>query len=291
MSKVAFIGLGVMGFPMAGHLAKAGHQVAVYNRTRQVAVSWMEQFTGSLHHSPKEAALNAEFVFTCVGNDDDVRSICYGDDGVFAGLSTGATLVDHTTSSPTLARELGQTANAQDAHFFDAPVSGGQAGAQNGQLTIMCGGDEAQFHRLQEVMRSYACFSQLMGEVGAGQLTKIVNQICIGGLLQSLSEGLMFAQAAELDIDKLIETISQGAAGSWQMENRYRTMVDGQFEHGFAVDWMRKDLSIAQAEAKKYGVHLPLTEQIDEYYKQVQGLGGGRWDTSSLMARLKDLQT
>ena len=285
MSKqqVAFIGLGVMGYPMAGHLAKAGYETRVYNRTAAKAEQWCQEYQGSFALSPREAAEGADFVFMCVGNDDDLRSVVYGDDGVLAGCKQGSILVDHTTASANVAREI---ADKSDVAFLDAPVSGGQAGAENGVLTVMIGGDQASFDTVRPVIMSYARAAELLGDVGAGQLTKMVNQICIAGLVQGLSEGLDFAQRAGLDGHKVVEVISKGAAGSWQMENRGNTMLNDEFEFGFAVDWMRKDLSICLEEAEKNGAALPVTRIVNEFYGEVQSLGGGRWDTSSLIRRL-----
>ena len=283
MAKCAFIGLGVMGFPMAGHLKAKGHEVMVYNRTAVRAEAWIAKHGGKRGASPAEAARGAEFVFVCVGNDHDVRSVLYGPTGVLAGLSQGAALVDHTTASAELAREIAEKAQGQGVHFLDAPVSGGQAGAEKGMLTVMVGGEGEAFERTKPVIDSYARACVLMGAHGSGQLAKMVNQICIAGLLQGLSEGMNFAARAGLDGTKLIETISKGAAQSWQMENRALTMLAGKFDFGFAVDWMRKDLSICLAEAKRNGARLPATALVDQFYAQVQARGGGRWDTSSLM--------
>ncbi len=288
MKKVAFIGLGVMGYPMAGHLQKAGFDVCVYNRSIEKAEKWVAEFGGCLAKSPKEAAEGCEIVFSCVGNDNDVRQVILGDNGVFSGLSVGAILVDHTTASADLARDLNSLAKLQNKHFIDAPVSGGQAGAENGALTIMAGGEENIFAQVKPVMDAYARFSQLMGKVGSGQLAKMVNQICFVNTVQGLAEGLNFAQKAGLDTDKLIETISKGAAGSWQMDNRGKTMCAREFDFGFAVDWVRKDLGMAFEEAEKIGADLTVTKQLDGYYESVQQKGGNRWDTSSLIARLDD---
>ncbi|MDO6545723.1 NAD(P)-dependent oxidoreductase [Pseudoalteromonas carrageenovora] len=287
--KVAFIGLGVMGYPMAGHLAKAGHSVCVYNRTTAKAKTWTEHYSGCFAPTPREAVSNAEIVFMCVGNDDDLRSVVYGDDGVLAGMLPHTVLVDHTTTSAEVAREVAAKAALQNIDFIDAPVSGGQAGAENGVLTVMAGGNETVFAKAQPVMAAFSRFSQLLGEVGSGQLCKMVNQICIAGVVQGLAEGLHFAKQAGLDGEKVIETISKGAAGSWQMENRYKTMWAGEYEFGFAVDWMRKDLGIALDEAKNNGATLPMTATVDQYYADVQALGGGRYDTSSLLARIEAL--
>lgn len=287
--NVAFIGLGVMGYPMAGHLAKAGFNVCVYNRTQAKAQSWVDEYTGSFATTPREAANNADIVFMCVGNDDDLRAVVYGENGVLAGMAVNSILVDHTTTSAEVAREVAEQAALQNIDFIDAPVSGGQAGAENGVLTVMAGGNEAIFTKVQPVMASYSRFSQLLGDVGAGQLCKMVNQICIAGVVQGLAEGLHFAKQAGLDGEKVIETISKGAAGSWQMENRYKTMWAGEYEFGFAVDWMRKDLGIALDEAKNNGATLPMTATVDQYYADVQALGGGRYDTSSLLARIEAL--
>lgn len=287
--NVAFIGLGVMGYPMAGHLAKAGFNVCVYNRTQAKAQSWVDEYTGSFATTPREAANNADIVFMCVGNDDDLRAVVYGENGVLAGMAVNSILVDHTTTSAEVAREVAEQAALQNIDFIDAPVSGGQAGAENGVLTVMAGGNEAVFTKVQPVMASYSRFSQLLGDVGAGQLCKMVNQICIAGVVQGLAEGLHFAKQAGLDGEKVIETISKGAAGSWQMENRYKTMWAGEYEFGFAVDWMRKDLGIALDEAKNNGATLPMTATVDQYYADVQALGGGRYDTSSLLARIEAL--
>tara|TARA_Y100000782_G_C10165790_1_gene257592 strand:+ start:1 stop:882 length:882 start_codon:yes stop_codon:yes gene_type:complete len=287
--KVAFIGLGVMGYPMAGHLANAGHNVTVYNRTTAKAQKWASEYQGQYAQTPSEAAKGAEIVFMCVGNDDDLRSVVYGDKGVLAGMESGSYLVDHTTTSAEVAREVATQAKLQGVAFLDAPVSGGQAGAENGVLTVMVGGDETDFNVVQPVMAAFSRFSQLLGEVGSGQLCKMVNQICIAGVVQGLAEGLHFAKQAGLDGEKVIETISKGAAGSWQMENRYKTMWAGEYEFGFAVDWMRKDLGIALDEAKANGATLPMTAMVDQYYADVQALGGGRYDTSSLLARIEAL--
>ncbi|MCK8124666.1 NAD(P)-dependent oxidoreductase [Pseudoalteromonas sp. 2CM39R] len=287
--KVAFIGLGVMGYPMAGHLANAGHSVTVYNRTTAKAQKWVSEYQGEYSETPSEAAKGADIVFMCVGNDDDLRSVVYGENGVLASMHEGSYLVDHTTTSAEVAREVGTQAKLQGIAFLDAPVSGGQAGAENGVLTVMAGGDEADFNVVQPVMAAFSRFSQLLGEVGSGQLCKMVNQICIAGVVQGLAEGLHFAKQAGLDGEKVIETISKGAAGSWQMENRYKTMWAGEYEFGFAVDWMRKDLGIALDEAKANGATLPMTATVDQYYADVQALGGGRFDTSSLLARIEAL--
>ena len=283
MAKVAFIGLGVMGYPMAGHLAKkGGHDVTVYNRTAAKAEKWAAEFGGAFKTTPREAAEGAEIVFSCVGNDDDLRSVMLGDDGVLAGMN-GGVIVDNTTASAEVARELHAAARAKGVGFVDAPVSGGQAGAENGVLTVMCGGDEADYAKAEPAIMSFARASRLMGASGAGQLTKMVNQICIAGLLQGLSEGVNFGKKAGLDMDAVIDVISKGAAGSWQMENRAGTMSKGEFDFGFAVDWMRKDLSICLGEAKNNGARLPVTALVDQFYAQVQGRGGNRWDTSSLI--------
>ena len=288
MAKVAFIGLGVMGYPMAGHLrVKGGHEVTVYNRTAAKAQAWAAQFGGRAVATPREAALGQDVVFACVGNDDDLRQVTIGPDGAFAGMAAGAIFVDHTTASADVARELHAAATAAGFGFIDAPVSGGQAGAENGVLTVMCGGDAPVYARAEPVIAAFARACRLMGPSGAGQLTKMVNQICIGGLVQALAEGVHFAQAAGLDVEAVIEVISKGAAQSWQMENRYRTMNEGKFDFGFAVDWMRKDLSICLEEARRNGAQLPVTALVDQFYAEVQKLGGGRWDTSSLLARLK----
>lgn len=285
--RVAFVGLGVMGYPMAGYLAKAGNDTVVYNRTAAKAEQWVAEYGGASAPTPQAAAEDAEIVFCCVGNDDDVREVILGEDGVLAGISEGSVVVDHTTASATIAREVYAVAAAKSVGFLDAPVSGGQAGAENGQLTVMVGGDEEVFGRAAPVMDCYAKAITHIGPVGSGQLAKMVNQICIAGVVQGLSEGLHFAQSAGLDPAVVIESISKGAAQSWQMENRWQTMVNDDFEFGFAVDWMRKDLGITLDEAKKNGAQLELTELVDRYYAEVQAMGGNRWDTSSLIARLK----
>ncbi|MBO6669345.1 NAD(P)-dependent oxidoreductase [Parvibaculum sp.] len=286
MSKVAFIGLGVMGFPMAGHLKKAGHEVTVYNRTGAKAEAWVKSHGGAAAATPREAAAGAEFVFACVGNDDDLREVTMGGHGAFHGMREGAIFVDHTTASAAVARELHADAKARGIAFIDAPISGGQAGAENGVLTVMAGGEENAFARAKPVIDAYARMAKLIGPSGAGQLTKMVNQICIAGLVEGLAEGLHFAKQAGLDAEAVIETISKGAAQSWQMENRYKTMIEGKFDFGFAVDWMRKDLSICLDEARRNGAHLPVTALVDQFYSEVQAMGGKRWDTSSLIARL-----
>jgi 3-hydroxyisobutyrate dehydrogenase-like beta-hydroxyacid dehydrogenase len=284
--KLAFLGLGIMGFPMAGHLQKAGHSVTVYNRNAENAAKWMATYGGTSAATPRDAAKDADIVLMCVGNDDDVRSVVYGDNGAFAGMKAGAVLVDHTTASALLARELDAAAKAKGFGFIDAPVSGGQAGAENGKLGIMCGGDQATFDRVKDVLAVYAKACVRIGDAGAGQLTKMVNQICIAGLVQALSEGLAFAQKAGLDAKLVLEVISKGAAQSWQMENRGTTMIDGKFDFGFAVDWMRKDLGIVLDEARRNGARVPVTAVVDQFYGDVQRAGGGRLDTSSLIKRL-----
>jgi 3-hydroxyisobutyrate dehydrogenase len=287
MAKVAFLGLGVMGYPMAGHLkAKGGHEVTVYNRTAAKAEKWATQFGGKFAATPKAAAEGQDFVMCCVGNDNDLREVTLGENGAFAGMGKGKIFVDHTTASAEIARELYAGAKKGGFECMDAPVSGGQAGAENGVLTVMCGGDTDTFDKAEKVIAAYARACNLMGEAGSGQLAKMVNQICIAGLVQGLSEGLHFAKKAGLDIEKLVATISKGAAQSWQMENRYKTMAADKFDFGFAVDWMRKDLSICLGEARKNGAHLPVTALVDQFYSEVQKMGGKRWDTSSLIARL-----
>jgi 3-hydroxyisobutyrate dehydrogenase-like beta-hydroxyacid dehydrogenase len=285
--RISFLGLGVMGYPMAGYLARAGHDVCVYNRTAEKAERWQAENSGRVAATPAEAAANAELVFTCVGNDDDVRAVILDDQGVLAAIPAGSVVVDHTTASASIAREIHAQARARKVGFLDAPLSGGQAGAENGQLTIMAGGDPDQYERVLPVMDCYAKACTLVGPVGSGQLAKMVNQICIAGVVQGLSEAIHFAKRAGLDVAKVIGAISQGAAQSWQMENRWASMVDDQFEFGFAVEWMRKDLKIALEEASRNGASLALTELVDGYYAEVQKLGGGRWDTSSLIKRLE----
>ncbi|OCP10234.1 MULTISPECIES: NAD(P)-dependent oxidoreductase [unclassified Ensifer] len=288
MAKVAFIGLGVMGYPMAGHLkVRGGHELTVYNRTFAKAEKWAAEFGGRAARTPAEAADGAEFVFSCVGNDDDLRSVTTGKDGAFETLKADAVFVDNTTASAEVARELYEAAKARNAHFIDAPVSGGQAGAENGVLTVMCGGDEAAFDRAKPVIEAFARMVGLMGPAGAGQITKMINQICIAGLVQGLAEGIHFGKKAGLDIEKVVDVISKGAAGSWQMENRHKTMNAGKYDFGFAVDWMRKDLDIVLAEARRNGAKLPVTALVDQFYGDVQEMGGNRWDTSSLLARLE----
>ncbi|PJI50608.1 MAG: oxidoreductase [Pseudomonas sp.] len=288
MAKVAFIGLGVMGYPMAGHLAREGHEVCVYNRTASRAAQWVKQFGGRSADTPRDAAQWADFVMCCVGNDDDLRSVVLGDDGALAGMQPGAVLVDHTTASAEVARELALTAAERELSFLDAPVSGGQAGAENGALTVMVGGDADIYARAEPVIATYSRMVRRMGPVGSGQLTKMVNQICVGGLLQGLSEALHFAQSAGLDGLAAMEVISKGAAQSWQLENRHQSMLEGRFDFGFAVDWMRKDLGIVLDEARRNGAQLPVTALVDQFYAEVQAAGGGRWDTSSLITRLQD---
>jgi 3-hydroxyisobutyrate dehydrogenase len=283
MTRVAFIGLGVMGYHMAGHLKSGGHDVTVYNRTTEKAQAWVKEHGGAMAATPREAADGAEIVFSCVGNDHDLRSVALGDDGIFAGMGSGASMVDNTTASADVARELYEVAKRRGLGFIDAPVSGGEAGAQNGVLTVMCGGDQDVFDRAQPVIDCYARAVTLLGPAGSGQLTKMVNQICIAGLVQGLSEGMNFGARAGLDMAKVIDVISKGAAQSWQMENRAGTMCRGEFEFGFAVDWMRKDLGICLEEANHNGARLPVTALVDQFYAQVQARGGKRWDTSSLM--------
>lgn len=286
--KVAFIGLGVMGFPMAGHCIKAGYDVTVFNRTTEKAEAWVDEYAGRLALSPKVAAQQANVVLLCVGNDEDLRSVMLGDAGVLAGCQSGDIIVDHTTASAEVAREISELCAGKGVGFLDAPVSGGQAGAQSGQLTVMLGGRQTDYDAVKAVLDCYAKFSQLLGEVGSGQLAKMMNQICIAGTVQGLAEAISFGENAGLDCHKVIDVISKGAAQSWQMENRFETMLAGKFEFGFAVDWMRKDLAIALDEARANGSTLPLTALVDQFYADVQKGGGGRWDTSSLLTRLRN---
>jgi 3-hydroxyisobutyrate dehydrogenase len=287
MAKVAFLGLGVMGYPMARHLKAKGHEVTVYNRTTAKAERWVSENGGQLARTPQEAAAGQEIVFSCVGNDDDLREVTIGADGAFHGTASGAVFVDHTTASAEVARELYAQAKDKGIGFVDAPVSGGQAGAENGALTVMCGGDPQVYAKAEPVIMSFARACRLLGPPGSGQLTKMVNQICIAGLVQGLSEGIHFAKKAGLDVEAVIATIAKGAAQSWQMENRYKTMNEGKFDFGFAVDWMRKDLAICLAAARQNGASLPVTALVDQFYSEVQKMGGRRWDTSSLIARLE----
>jgi len=288
MAKVAFIGLGVMGYPMAGHLSvKGGHDVTVYNRTALKAANWAAQYGGTVAATPAGAAEDADFVFTCVGNDNDLRSVTTGDEGCLSGMKPGATLIDNTTASADVARELEIACEAKGCHFIDAPVSGGQAGAENGVLTVMCGAKPDVFERAKPVIDAYARMVGLMGPAGSGQLAKMVNQICIAGLVQGLAEGVHFAKQAGLDVEELMAVLGKGAAGSWQMDNRHKTMNAGKFDFGFAVDWMRKDLAICLDEARRNGAKLPVTALVDQFYGDVQEMGGRRWDTSSLLARLE----
>jgi 3-hydroxyisobutyrate dehydrogenase len=290
MAKVAFVGLGVMGYPMAGHLLKkGGHEVTVYNRTFSKAEAWVKQYgAGKAVRTPAEAAKGQDYVFCCVGNDDDLRSVTTAKDGAFEGMEKGAIFIDNTTASANIARELFAAAKSKGFDFIDAPVSGGQAGAENGVLTVMCGGEPAAFERAKPVISAYARAVNLIGEPGSGQLCKMVNQICIAGAVQGLAEGIHFAQKAGLDLPMVIDTISKGAAGSWQMDNRWKAMMEGKYDFGFAVNWMRKDLSISIDEARKNGAHLPVSALVDQFYSEVQRLGGGRWDTCSLLARLNN---
>lgn len=289
MAKVAFLGLGVMGFPMAGHLAAKGHDMTVYNRTAAKSEAWVKRHGGQWAATPADAARDCDFVMACVGNDDDLRAVCLGDQGAFAGMKPGAIFVDHTTVSAKVTRELAAAGAERGLAFVDAPVSGGQAGAENGQLSVMCGGDAAAYATAEPVMAAYAKICRRLGDSGAGQVTKMCNQIAIAGLVQGLSEALHFAEKAGLSISDVVEVISQGAAGSWQMQNRYQTMEADRFDFGFAVDWMRKDLGICLATANETGASLPVTALVDQFYKDVQKMGGGRWDTSSLIARLRKL--
>ncbi len=288
MARVAFIGLGIMGYPMAGYIAKGGHEVSVYNRTTAKAEAWVKEFGGSFAETPADAAKDCDFVFCCVGNDADLRSVSVGENGAFHSIREGAVFIDNTTASASVARDLSHEAASRKFDFLDAPVSGGQAGAENGVLTVMVGGDEAVYETAKPIIDCYARMVGLMGPVGSGQLTKMVNQICIAGLVQGLSEGIHFAQNAGLDVEAVISVISKGAAQSWQMENRWETMNNGEYEHGFAVDWMRKDLSSCLDEARSNGANLPVTALADQFYSEVQKMGGNRWDTSSLLARLKN---
>ena len=286
--NVAFVGLGTMGFPMAGHLLKNGHFVTVYNRTQAKAIQWVEAYGGAMAETPALAAKDADIVFMCVGNDDDLREVSIGDQGVLKTMKAGAILVDHTTASAEVARELYQAAKAQGIGFLDAPVSGGQAGAENGALSVMVGGDQADYDKVEAVMKSYGKSIRLLGEAGSGQLAKMVNQICIAGLVQGLSEAVHFAKKANLDAAQVFDVIQHGAAGSWQMVNRHQNMLNDKFDYGFAVDWMRKDLGITLDEARRNGAQLPVTALVDQFYAEVQRLGGGRWDTSSLVKRFDD---
>jgi len=290
MATVAFLGLGVMGYPMAGFLSKAGHSVRIYNRTASRAEQWLNDYRGEAFATPAEAARGAELVFACVGNDHDLREVVAGEQGAFAGMAEGTLLVDHTTASADVARELAAIGRERKIGFLDAPISGGQAGAENGVLTVMVGGEQGDYERARPLIDCYARAINLLGPVGSGQLCKMVNQICIAGVVQGLAEGLHFAKAAGLDAEQVVGVISKGAAQSWQMENRYQTMLAGEYEHGFAVDWMRKDLGIVLNEAQRNGALLPVTALVDQFYSEVQALGGGRWDTSSLLARLTNVR-
>ncbi|MFA5678867.1 MAG: NAD(P)-dependent oxidoreductase [Pseudomonas sp.] len=287
MANVAFVGLGVMGYPMAGHLVRAGHEVTVYNRTTEKAGQWVNEHGGRACPTPAQAAVEQDFIMLCVGNDQDLEEVVNGPQGVLAGARSGSVIVDHTTASADVARRLAGLAQARGVGFLDAPVSGGQAGAENGQLTVMVGGEEAVFDLSRPIIHSYARMISLMGPVGSGQLTKMVNQICIAGLVQGLAEAMNFAQCAGLDGEEVVAVISKGAAQSWQMDNRHKSMLAGEFDFGFAVDWMRKDLAIVMNEARRNGAQLPVTALVDQFYADVQNMGGGRWDTSSLIARLK----
>ncbi len=289
MAKLAFLGLGVMGYPMAGHLKAAGHDVTVYNRTTAKAEAWAKEHGGSFATTPREAATGCDFVMSCVGNDDDLRSVFLGEDGALKGMSFGSVFVDHTTVSALVTRELAAEAKQQGVGWVDAPVSGGQAGAENGQLAIMCGGDDAHFAAVEPVIDAYSKATVHFGETGNGQITKMINQVCIAGAIQAVSEGLFFAMEAGLDPKKVADLVSQGAGGSWQLANRAGTMVDNEFNHGFAVDWMRKDLGIALGQAKEMGLSLPVTALVDQFYAEVQTMGGGRWDTSSLIQRFRKM--
>lgn len=290
MARIAFIGLGAMGYPMAGHLARAGHEVTVYNRTQSIAQQWVDEYSGSLAQTPAQAVLDAEFVMCCVGNDDDLRAVTLGSDGAFVAMAADSVFIDHTTASAQVAKQLAGEAEQRGFAFLDAPVSGGQLGAQNAVLTIMVGGERGAYERAAPVLQCYARMQRLMGEAGSGQLTKMVNQICIGGLLQGLAEALHFAQSAGLDAQAAMQVISKGAAQSWQLENRYQTMLAGEFDFGFAVEWMRKDFSLVFAEARRNGASLPVTALVDQFYAEVEAMGGERWDTSSLIVRLKTKQ-
>ena len=285
--NVAFIGLGVMGYPMAGYISKGGHNVTVFNRTKSKAEKWIKEYKGKMADTPAEAAKDAEYIFTCVGNDNDLRDVTFGDNGAFKTIKKGAVYIDNTTASATIAREIYEYAKKNGFGALDAPVSGGQAGAENGALTVMIGGDQADFDKAKDKIDCYSKKMKLLGKAGSGQLAKMVNQICIAGLVQGLSEGINFGMKAGLKMEDVIEVISKGAAQSWQMENRYKTMIDDKFDFGFAVDWMRKDLKIAMDEAKNNGSLLPVTELVDKFYGEVQGLGGNRWDTSSLIKRFR----
>ncbi len=285
--NVAFIGLGVMGYPMAGYISKGGHNVTVFNRTKSKAEKWIKEYKGKMVETPAEAAKDAEYVFTCVGNDNDLREVTFGDNGAFKTIKKGAVYIDNTTASATIAREIYDYAKKNGFGALDAPVSGGQAGAENGALTVMIGGDQADFDKAKDKIDCYSKKMKLLGKAGSGQLAKMVNQICIAGLVQGLSEGINFGMKAGLNMEDVIEVISKGAAQSWQMENRYKTMIDDKFDFGFAVDWMRKDLKIAMDESKNNGSLLPVTELVDKFYGEVQGLGGNRWDTSSLIKRFR----
>ena len=285
--KVAFIGLGVMGYPMAGYISKGGHKVTVFNRTKSKAEKWVSEYKGNIAETPAEAAKEAEYVFTCVGNDNDLREVTFGDNGIFKTIKKGSVYIDNTTASATIAREIHEYAKKNGFGSLDAPVSGGQAGAENGALTVMIGGDQADFDKAKDKIDCYSKKMKLLGKAGCGQLAKMVNQICIAGLVQGLSEGINFGIKAVLNMEDVIEVISKGAAQSWQMENRYKTMIDDKFDFGFAVDWMRKDLKIAMEEAKNNGSLLPVTELVDKFYEEVQDMGGNRWDTSSLIRRFR----